>query len=73
VKWSRLTLNLDPVTADLAKKQAKAQRRSFAAYVATLIEYDLAKTVREDPGQYTTQPLNGPKERPPDKSKRKAS
>lgn len=47
MKWSRLTVNIEPDIAALAKKRAKEQRRSFAAYVATLIELDLAAKAAE--------------------------
>ena len=50
-------MNLDPVTADAAKKRAKDQRRSFAAYVATLIEKDLvARGVLEEAEPYGSTP-----------------
>jgi hypothetical protein len=49
MKWTRLTINLDPDAAAAAKAQAKAQRRSFAAYVAVLIEQDLAAKAASGP------------------------
>lgn len=49
MNWSRLTINLDPETAKAAKNIARKQRRSFAAYVATLIERDLAAATPEAP------------------------
>lgn len=62
-KWHRLTVNLDPRVAIAAKELARRQHRSFASYVAVLIERDLAATklqesalglACEDPGTYET-------------------
>lgn len=39
--WKRLTVNLEPALAELAKKRAKARRQSVAAYLATLLERDI--------------------------------
>lgn len=66
MKWSRLTINLDPATAEAAKEIARKQRRSFAAYVATLIEQDMAaaEKLEEPKGTYHAE------EKPPDKSGR---
>lgn len=40
-RWKRLTVNLSDDVAEAAKRRAREQRRSFAAYVAGLIEKDL--------------------------------
>lgn len=72
MKWSRLTINLDPITADAAKEIAKKQRRSFAAYVATLIERDMAgqgQTLEEERDKYHAE-RSTQKEKPPDSSGR---
>lgn len=42
MEWARLTINLEPELAEKAKARAKSQRRSFTAYVLTLIENDIA-------------------------------
>lgn len=42
-KWSRLTLNLDPLLASAAKKRATEGSRSFAGYIKNLIEKDLER------------------------------
>lgn len=67
VNWSRLTVNLDPETAKAAKAIARKQKRSFASYVATLIEKDLEENtgVSEPAGEYKV----APPPKPPDKSK----
>jgi hypothetical protein len=63
-KWVRLTTNIEPKLAKDAKTRAKAQRRSFAAYVALLIENDLkVAQVEEAAGSYITE--NKPSAKPP--------
>ena len=71
VNWSRLTINLDPATAKAAKEIARKQKRSFAAYVATLIEKDMAAghAAEESPAPYIAT-AHGPKEKPPDNPSR---
>lgn len=68
VNWSRLTINLDPETARVAKDLARRQKRSFASYVAILIEKDIAanEQLNEPRAEYHTQQ----EEKPPDNSKR---
>lgn len=73
MKWQRLTVNLDDRLAGAAKARAKGQRRSFAAYVATLIEADIKKSgVEEDPATYGDGPAKSAPAltKPPDKSQR---
>lgn len=53
--WSRLTVNLEPELAAIAQKRAAKDRRSFSAYVATLIERDLAQ-VAEAPAAFNGKP-----------------
>lgn len=43
--WDRLTVNIQPQLADLAKARAESQRRSFSAYIARLVELDLAGAI----------------------------
>jgi hypothetical protein len=47
--WKRVTINLEPELAEIAKKRAKARRQSVAAYFATLLEQDIAGAVEESP------------------------
>lgn len=49
--WQRLTVNLEPEIAEAAKARAKSKRQSFASYVASLIDQDLA--LREAAARHT--------------------
>lgn len=42
--WKRITINLEPELADIAKKRAKAKRQSVASYFASLLEQDIAQS-----------------------------
>ena len=55
MEWARLTANIEPELAKAAKKRAKSQRRSLAAYLANLIESDLkahGASFQEEPAPY---------------------
>lgn len=58
MSWKRVTINLEPTLAELAKKRAKAKRQSVASYFASLLEEDVARhpvktdVVEEKPAAY---------------------
>jgi len=39
--WTRITINLEPELAAVAKQRAKDRRQSVAAYFASLLEADI--------------------------------
>jgi hypothetical protein len=63
--WKRVTINLEPELAEIAKKRAKARRQSVAAYFASLLEADIKDQVNEPQAPYgVPAPPHGFKEIP---------
>lgn len=51
--WKRITINLEPHLAEIAKQRAKQRRQSVASYFASLLEADVAEhTVAEQQAKY---------------------
>jgi hypothetical protein len=50
-EWARLTINLEPDQAKLARERAKTRRQSVAGYLQSLIDDDLARAA-ESPTRY---------------------